>query len=401
MKRYFVIFIVIIVILISGCNNADLGGNINSDKKESTAKANSIVETDVTNSTLKNIEDESLTNTHTDETNETESNSSITTLANNIDASNQADIYGSHSGNISNRGFVAENDENIFYMYTPEITYYGEGSLYKADKNGNGISMVCSDAVIDINVIGDWIYYSNYADHIRHPYGGKIYKIRTDGTERTKLNDVDSAYLNIANGWIYYINLSDGDFMTNQRIYKMRLDGTCNTKLNDEMCSHLNVVNDWIYYLSWVLNEEENIFKPQIYKMKIDGTQRSKISDDYDYTDFMCTDGKLILYNNLSDGGKMYSIMADDNTQKTKLTDEGVEFINIWGEWIYYVSKDRTLNRVLTDGTNKSVLWEQRSFKLNIIDGWIYFDKGCGEYMERHKMKLDGTMEGAIRGTSN
>ena len=92
------------------------------------------------------------------------------------------------------------------------------------------------------------------------------------------------------------------------------------------------------------------------------------------------------------DGGKMYSIMADDNTQKTKLTDEGVEFINIWGEWIYYVSKDRTLNRVLTDGTNKSVLWEQRSFKLNIIDGWIYFDKGCGEYMERHKMKLDGTV---------
>jgi len=60
-----------------------------------------------------------------------------------------------------------------------------------------------------------WIYYSNSSDE------GKLYKMRTDGTERTKLNDHNSCCINIAGDWIYYLN-SREDY----QLYKMRTDGT-------------------------------------------------------------------------------------------------------------------------------------------------------------------------------
>jgi len=63
-----------------------------------------------------------------------------------------------------------------------------------------------------LNVYGDWIYYENQSD------GYKLYKIKTDGTDRTKLNNRSSAYVNIVDGWIYYAS--------NLSVYKMKLDGS-------------------------------------------------------------------------------------------------------------------------------------------------------------------------------
>jgi hypothetical protein len=73
-----------------------------------------------------------------------------------------------------------------------------------------------NDDVSDsINVVGEWIYYSNYGDN------GKIYKIRIDGTENMRLNDDESWFINIVGDWIIYINRSDD---SNQ--YKVHTDGT-------------------------------------------------------------------------------------------------------------------------------------------------------------------------------
>jgi hypothetical protein len=74
--------------------------------------------------------------------------------------------------------------------------------------------------------------------------------------------------LNISNGWIYYSNASDGN-----KLYKIKVDGTSKTKLNDIATSCINVVDNWIFY-----SGEFSAYYPNgLYRMKIDGTLNKQI----------------------------------------------------------------------------------------------------------------------------
>jgi len=100
---------------------------------------------------------------------------------------------------------------------------------------------------------GDWIYYRSNDDY-------RIYKIKTDGSGRTKLNDDESYNLNVVGEWIYYSNGGDGN-----RIYKIKTDGSGRTKVNNDSSLNLNVVGEWIYYA----NQGDG---GRIYKIKTDGS---------------------------------------------------------------------------------------------------------------------------------
>ena len=53
-----------------------------------------------------------------------------------------------------------------------------------------------------------------------------LYKIKTDGTEKTKIDDFSSGRINIAGDWIFYLYYS-GTTAPSQ--YKIKTDGTSNT----------------------------------------------------------------------------------------------------------------------------------------------------------------------------
>ena len=75
---------------------------------------------------------------------------------------------------------------------------------------------------------GDWIYFRNDAD------SSKLYKVRTDGSGKTKLCDDKIYWLIILGNWIYY-----GVFFPAlcanaelELIYKIRMDGTERQEIN-------------------------------------------------------------------------------------------------------------------------------------------------------------------------
>jgi hypothetical protein len=71
---------------------------------------------------------------------------------------------------------------------------------------------------------GDWIYYSSYSVDSDGTDNYSLCKIRTDGTGKTKLSNIDSDNdINVVGDWIYYTNAS---------FYKMHTDGTDNQKVN-------------------------------------------------------------------------------------------------------------------------------------------------------------------------
>ena len=72
--------------------------------------------------------------------------------------------------------------------------------------------------------------------------------------------------MTVSNKWIYYTNISDG-----YKIYKMKLDGSENTKICDDETLFMTVCEDTIYYSN---KSDYN----KLYKINGDGTGKAKLS---------------------------------------------------------------------------------------------------------------------------
>jgi hypothetical protein len=70
---------------------------------------------------------------------------------------------------------------------------------------------------------------------------GKLYKIKTDGTNKTKITDEYASYVNVSGDWIYYSNLNETERVL--ELYKIKTDGTNRTKINNDKVSFCVVGN--------------------------------------------------------------------------------------------------------------------------------------------------------------
>lgn len=147
-----------------------------------------------------------------------------------------------------------------FYYYDDWFYYFDiiNFSMNKINRNGDKIVLINDIASADV-IIDDWIYYVNGSD------SNKIYKIKIDGTKKTKVIDDETHSINILGEWIYYDNNSDLG-----RLYKIKLDGTEKTKVCDDEVSSINIIDDWIYY------RNDSDYR-ELYRIKVDGTEREKV----------------------------------------------------------------------------------------------------------------------------
>ncbi|MBC3887836.1 DUF5050 domain-containing protein [Acetobacterium paludosum] len=171
-------------------------------------------------------------------------------------------------------------DEGAFYLNViGDWIYYSGSGLTKIKTDGSEKTILSDDRVSIINVVADWIYYCRPSPE-GEKFGGAIYKIKTDGSEKTKLCDDAASIINATDDWIYYCytpatvekgtTRGFGDF---GELYKIRTDGTEKTKLSSDRAAYINVVGDWIYYADDGDNDK-------LYKIKTDGTEKNRLFDD-------------------------------------------------------------------------------------------------------------------------
>jgi hypothetical protein len=92
-------------------------------------------------------------------------------------------------------------------------------NLYRVKTDGTGGTLISNDNAYHFNVVGDWIYYFG---------NDKLYRIKTDGTNSTLLSDkILINGISIAGDWIYY----QDNFQKNN-FYKIKTDGTEITKID-------------------------------------------------------------------------------------------------------------------------------------------------------------------------
>lgn len=202
------------------------------------------------------------------------------------------------AGDISGCEYLSFTEKGVFFEFADDDSGNIIYNPYKASYNMNDLVRLNDDDIEGLIYNDGYLYYSNWSD------GGKIYKMKTDGTEKVMLNDTYSGFLNVYDGWVYYTNDSD-----DYKIYKMKTDGSENSVVCSDICSYFNCYGGYIYYTN---NSDEN----KIYKIGIDGKGKTKISDSQGSLLFIA-DNKLF-YLNVNDGN-LYSMDFDGGNEKIAL----------------------------------------------------------------------------------
>jgi len=261
---------------------------------------------------------------------------------------------GNTNNNIVNGGYMAKQGEWIYYNNLYE-------AIYKIRADGSGKSKIIDGVGRNINVIGEWLYYGG---------GSGIHKIRTDGTGETVIYSVGDSDLD---NWIEnFIVIGDLIYYsTYTGLYKMNTDGTNKIKMCDGQPMYLNVVDEWIYY-------QDHMDNWYLCKIRTDGTGKAKIGNE-DGGDIIESSG-WIYYR--SPGGHSLRKIRPDGSDLTILDqDTSIGNINVVGEWIYYRvtnENDDTyqLCKIRIDGTGKTKVGESiADFPqgVYVIDDWIYY----------------------------
>jgi hypothetical protein len=186
-------------------------------------------------------------------------------------------------------------------------------------------------------VVGDWIYFVTPSEKYR------MYKMRTDGTEKTRIgDDATISNLYVQDEWVYYTFP-----ISTEEIYKMKVDGTQKTRLTSEGASQMNIVGPYIYYVR--------------------------------------TKGGGIFRINQDRTGKLQY-----NTQFANPT-----YMNVTNDWIYYGYSDLYKRKLDTPEDIKITPIYGFAGLINIVDDWIYLRiQYNGEKLLR--MKTDKTQQEII-----
>lgn len=293
------------------------------------------------------------------------------------------EVRGNTPGNLANNGRVA-NSEGWVYFIEPNNL-----EIYRMHEDGSKIELLGGEALCDLNVVDDWIYY--------HDKQRRVARMRTDGSFSEVLTAEQGYFINVMDNWIYYTNLHN--------ICRMRLDGSGQEVLLEPEFSstrflNLNVSGGYVYYSVY---QQEPIYQHWIERMNIETGETEVLQ--YDMFRFF-VDGQWIYY--LTD----YS--ENQGIYRSQLNGEGIEplllcgdtrrpdRINIHDGWIYYLVTETNyelgymtdnLYRMQTDGSNVEMMCFAHSgasmsffYSTNF---WLYF----GAYIDTD----EGTLEGLFR----
>jgi len=172
---------------------------------------------------------------------------------------------------------IYEGDAYCFNIYKGKLYFSNSEDdylIYRMDLDGSNIEKLSTQGGVSIVIEDDWIYYLTDTthqildSHFKNEIPvGKIYKMRLDGSENTKIRDGQAGNLNVWKGYLYYTCYEDG-----QTIHRIGIDGTDDRILtNKRECSDICICNDMIFFRSKDM-DAHGAFENNVMHMYLDGS---------------------------------------------------------------------------------------------------------------------------------
>lgn len=278
----------------------------------------------------------------------------------------EKNAVGNTIGNIRNYGYIA-TDENYLYFMAPNDEGSAIGIRKIAKDNLTGESEMLIEGnwqIVGLNYMDGYLYFVTMADpsdeNSDDIVDNKIYRMKTDGSEATIINDNDfnnDCYeIYVVKDKLYYIGLDEC-------IYYMDLDGNNRTKLNDYASGFIGITEDYIFFNKIIEDEQtsaeetsdSSVINYETYMMNLDGTNEHPVME----------------------GEKLYNI-------------------NVVGDYIYYQTSYGYPSRVKIDGTENTMISDEVAYSMIVTEEAIFYLNyykvdGVNAGVAVYRMELDGS----------
>ena len=233
----------------------------------------------------------------------------------------------------------------------------------------------------------NWIYGLTW----RNDGSGFLAKIRTDGSDYTKLLDIPLRDLFIENGYIY----GTSDSGDNQGIYRVRTSGEDGSLLLGMNEPDMQIDSGYIYCSPDRYSTDQSLSEQcHLYRCNLDGTGVEEIISKRVFNWFVF--GDIVLYQDDVDNESLHLYNMKTKTDQ-KINDQ-VSYCPIYdGKYIYYAStKDMpedvsTIWRVNVDGSdNQKIADYQVNGRIAVYNDYIYFTKIDDNYRV-YRINKDGS----------
>lgn len=262
--------------------------------------------------------------------------------------------------------------------YKMDFTVEEERNL--SAKRGNSVGNITNGGYMA--EYEGWIYYSNPND------GGKLYKVKPDGSKNTKLLDDSVSYINVSDGWVY---VGVGTGRNALGVVRVRLDGTSRQELYIRRYSEgrgfrLSLMGNRLYYM----DSASSILR----SARTDGTASSQIRNlSSGSMDSYFVDGNWIYYSNSARDNKLHKVSVNGDSD-SQILNWRVESLNLSGDWIYFISKDdRRIYKVDKQGHNPVRVVDQPSRYLNVHENYVYYTNDVDRSIYRIAKDGSGSAE--------
>lgn len=259
------------------------------------------------------------------------------------------------------------SDGKALYM---SINDWETEKIIKMGLNNNSVKTISNDGAANIVLYKNWIFYSNKSQ------GRRIYKIKKDGSEKTKVTDKEAWNLKTKNEYLHY--------NTGHSICKFHASSQKSEQLTGDRIApiwlteeYTTLMGDYIYYSNgsdW----------GKLYRLKKDGTGRKVIDNEDNHGSIreINNDQQYIYYTNYS----TELFKSDCNGENIKkLVGNFTSDMVLDSKWVYYIGDSEDyfyrLFRVNKNGKNIEQLTEKEVGNFKVSNNYIYYntkdDKFC------------------------
>lgn len=245
-------------------------------------------------------------------------------------------------------------------------------------------------------------YTLTLSDNIKNIKGKKLktntdmhFSIKKDLQKETILgntsgNNVNGGLVAETDSYIYFLNSKYWDAAD---IYRMDKSEKNIIKINKNdlgEIGNISSINNTIYYekyyeknpdYNYKTNNTVKEYLTNLYILSSDGTTSTKILSDID--NYVITSNS-IYYINGADNSKLYKSNLD-GSNKVKLIDNPISYLNIGEQNIIYSTKDQEVKKLLfhktvgkvykadLDGSNNTLLTDNLGYCLNTVGNYVYY----------------------------
>lgn len=280
---------------------------------------------------------------------------------------NDDELVGNTTGNIYNGGLFCEQDGKIYFSNDND-----DGSLYVMNSNATNIKKLYNDKAAFINVDENYIYYLR-ANNTRENASGSIlifnntgiYRLNQNGRGLKLISSNPGAYVTLKGNHVYYQNY---DVNQGLYLYRNQTDAALERMLLEEAVIPSTIMNNKLYYVG--VNEDHNINCLDLSSF----TTRTFIEGNFGFPIFH---GEYIYY---MDQTNNYTLnrMKRDGSERTVVVDERCSTYNITnsGTYLYYqvdnLDKSKICRINLTTMTSE-VLLEGYYKQIHVTENYVFF----------------------------